>query len=196
ATNEAGSAIDMALRANLVKNGIDPRRDVNIIEVRFPDMKAMLRESKVALIASPSPYDYDRDLLSFAHSMFTQKDGMGPTEMIVRVAPKAFIAAHRAALVDFAEDYLHTLHYLYDPAHRAEAVALIAATTKQNPSLYRDWVFTGKDYYRDPHGLPNLDMLQANIETQKKLGFLKSDIPVKQYADLSIVKDAAKRLKQ
>jgi NitT/TauT family transport system substrate-binding protein len=195
ATNEAGSAIDMSLRVMLAKHGMEDKRDVTIIEVKFPDMKAMLRDGKVALVAAASPFDFDPELRSFARTLFTQKEGMGPTEMIMRVARAPFIAAHRAAMVDFAEDYLRLLHYLYDPAHRAEAVQLVADATKQKPELFQDWVFTGKDYYRDPEGLPNLDELQANIESQRQLGFLKSDLEVKKYADLSVVKDAAKRLK-
>jgi hypothetical protein len=37
-------------------------------------------------------------------------------------------------------------------------------------------------------------VLQANIETQHELGFLKSSFDVKQYADLAPVAEAAKRL--
>ena len=194
ATNEAGSAIDMSVRAMLAKHKMQDKRDVTIIEVRFPDMKAMLRDGKVDLIAAASPFDFDPDLTSFARTLFTQKDGMGPTQMIMRVSRAGFIAEHRAAMVDFMEDYVRALRYLVDPAHRDEAVKLVADLTKQKPELYAGWLFTENDYYRDPNALPNLDILQANIETQRELGFLKSDVDVKQYADLSLVKDAAKRL--
>ena len=43
--------------------------------------------------------------------------------------------------------------------------------------------------------IPNLAALQANIKLQKELGFLKTDIDVKTYSDLSLVEEAAKRLK-
>lgn len=195
ATNEAGSAIDMSLRVMLAKHKMEDKRDVTIIEVPFPNMKSMLLAGKVSLIAAASPFDYDPELTARAHTLFTQKDGMGPTDMIMRVVRAPFIAAHRAALEDFAEDYLHTLHYLYDPANRDETVALVADATKQKPAFYADWMFTAKDYYRDPEARPNLDMLQSNIKTQQQLGFLKSDIDVKHYADLSLVEAAVKRLK-
>jgi sulfonate transport system substrate-binding protein len=194
ATNEAGSAIDMSLRAMLAKHKMQDKRDVTIIEVRFPDMKAMLRDGKVDLVAPASPYDYDPELTAFARTLFTQKDGMGPTQMIMRVVRGQFLTEHRAAMVDFLEDYLRTLRFLYDPAHRGEAVQLVADATKQKPAFYADWVFTKNDYYRDPNGRPNLGVLQANIETQRELGFLKAGFDVKQYADLTLVEEAAKRL--
>ena len=194
ATNEAGSAIDMALRANLAKHDMRDKRDVTILEVPFPQMKATLKEGKVDLVAAASPFDYDPDLRAFAHTLFTQKDGMGPTEMIMRVVRGAYIKEHRAALVDFMEDYLRTLHYVYQPQHRADGIALVADMTKQKPEFYDQWLFTKDDYYRNPNGLPDLAVLQANIDTQRELGFLKSDIDVKKYADLGIVAEAAKRL--
>ncbi len=74
------------------------------------------------------------------------------------------------------------------------AIALVADMTKQKPEFYDQWLFTKDDYYRNPNGLPDLAVLQANIDTQRELGFLKSDIDVKKYADLGIVAEAAKRL--
>jgi NitT/TauT family transport system substrate-binding protein len=194
ASNETGSAIDMALRAELTKHNLKDKRDVTIIEVRFPDQKAMLRQEKVDLITAVAPFGFDPDLLAFARPLFTQKEAVGRTQMIMRVAREGFITEHRAVLVDFMEDYLSVLRYLSDPAHHDEAVQLIAETTKQKPELYAGWVFTKEDYYRDPAGLPDLQALQANVKLQHELGFLHGVPDVKQFADLSITEEAAKRL--
>ena len=43
--------------------------------------------------------------------------------------------------------------------------------------------------------LPDLDALQKNIDMTKDLGFVRGDLDVKKHADLSIVEEAAKRLK-
>jgi NitT/TauT family transport system substrate-binding protein len=154
----------------------------------------MLKEGKVDLITAVLPFGLDPELLSVSSSLFTQEEAMGRSQMIIRVARDGFLQKHRAEMIDFLEDYLHTLRYLSDPAHRQEALEIIAEATKQKPSLYADWVFTNKDYYRDPDGLPNLDALQANVDLQHKLGFLRSPLEVEKYADLSIAKQAAQRL--
>ena len=191
ASNQTGSAVDMALRAMLAKHHLQDKRDLTIIEVRFPDQKAMLKEGKVDLITAVLPFGQDPELLSMSRSLFTQDEAMGRSQMIVRTARDGFLQKHRAEMVDFLEDYLHALHYLSDPAHRQEALEIIAEATKQKPSLYEDWVFTKKDYYRDPNGLPDLEALQANVDLQHKLGFLRSPLEVKNYVDLSLVKQAA-----
>lgn len=194
ATNQRGSAVDVAVRAMLAKHHLQDKRDLTMIEVPFPAQKAMLKEGKVDFITAVAPFGFDPELLTFARTLFTQEEAVGRTQMIVRVARAGFLKQHRAAMVDFMEDYLRTLHYLLDPAHHDEAVALITQATKQKPSLYQNWAFTKQDYYRDPAGLPNLDALQANVDLAHQLGFLRTTLDVKKYADLSIAEDAAKRL--
>jgi sulfonate transport system substrate-binding protein len=193
ATNQTGAAIDMALRAMLAKHHLQDKRDLTIIEVRFPDQKAMLKEGKVDLITSVLPFGRDPELMAISRPLFTQEEAIGRSQMIIRVARDEFLQKHRAVMVDFLEDYLHALHYLTDPAHHQEAVKLVAEVTKQRPSFFEDWIFTDKDYYRDPKAQPDLEALQANVDLQHQLGFLRSPLDVKKYADLSIVTEAAQR---
>src|SRR5665213_398601 len=126
ATNQTGSAVDVAVRAMLSKHGLQDKRDVTMIEV--------------------------------------------------------------------LQDYIGATRFLDDPANRDQAVQLVVDATKQPAELFRDWVFTKQDYYRDPDGLPNLEALQANVDLAQKLGFLRTKLDVGKYTDLSLAKEAAKRL--
>ena len=193
ATNETGSAVDIAMLAMLAEHHI-PKSAVTIIEARFPDQKAMLKEKKVDLIPAVAPFGFDPELRAFARTLFTQQQAVGRTQMIMQVAREGFLKKHRAVMVDFLEDYLNVLRYLTDPAHHDEAVRLVTEATKQKPSFYQGWIFTKRDYYRDPNGLPDLKALQANVDLEKKLGFIKSALQVDKYADLRFVKEAAHRL--
>jgi sulfonate transport system substrate-binding protein len=194
ATNAAGSAVDIALRAMLKKHGLDPRKDVTIVEAGFPNMKAMLAEKKVDLIPGVLPFSMDPALRQSARTLFLQKEAIGRAQMIVWVGRAAFLGKNRAAMVDFMEDTLRVVHFYVDPANHAEAVAIAAKVTKQPPERFDSWLFTEQDYYRDAKMIPDLAALQANIDVQHELGFLKGKVEVKNYVDLSIVKDAAQRL--
>ena len=194
ATNQTGSAVDVAVRAMLTKHGLQDKRDLTMIEVRFPDMKEMLKEGKVDLITAVNPFGFDPELLSFAHPLFNQVEAVGRTQMIVLVARKGFIDKNRDALVDFLQDYIDAIHRFDDPAQRDDTVQLIADVTKQPAGYYKDWVFTKQDYYRDPNGLPNLEALQANVDMAQKLGFLHAKLDVAGYADLSLAREADKRI--
>src|SRR5215475_2284913 len=196
ATNAAGSAVDIAMRAMLRKHGLEDKRDYTTVEATFPTMGAMLTGKKAALIPGVIPFSLNPDLRNATRVLFTQKDAIGETQMIVFVARKSFLDKNRAAVVDMMEDMTRIARWYLDPANHKEAVAIAARFTKQPPERFDPWLFTAKDYYRDPDMKPNLAALQANIATQKQLGFIKSEIDVKKYADLSLIEEAARRLKQ
>jgi NitT/TauT family transport system substrate-binding protein len=195
ATNAAGSAVDIAVRAYLRANGIDDSKDVNVVEAPFPTMKAMLLGKKADLIPGVLPFSTAPDLRAGAIALFRQRDAVGATQMIVWTAREEFLKKNRAAMVDFMADTLRVLRWYLDPANHQEAVDIAAKLTKTSPQLWDAWLFTTKDYYRDPNMLPNLAALQSNMDTQLKLGLIKEKLDVSQYVDLSIVKEAAQRLK-
>src|SRR5215469_14355966 len=56
ATNAAGSAVDIAMRAMLRKHGLEDKRDYTTVEATFPTMGAMLAEKKVDLVPAVLPF--------------------------------------------------------------------------------------------------------------------------------------------
>ena len=194
ATNTTGSAVDIAMRAMLRKHGLEDKRDYTIIEAPFPTMRAMLAEKKVDLVPAVLPFSTDPELRKIGRTLFDTKDAIGISQFSVWVARKGFIDKNRAALTDFMEDSLRIVRWYLDPANHKEAMDICARITKQ-PAERFAWVFTNKDNYRDPNMLPDLAALQRNVDLTRDLGFIKASFDVNKFADLSIVQDAAKRLK-
>jgi sulfonate transport system substrate-binding protein len=193
ATNAMGSAVDIAMRAMLRRASLEANRDYTIVEAPFPAMRAMLAEKKADLVSAVPPFSLDPDLRALANTLFTQKDAFGITQLTMWTARTDFISQNRAALVDFLEDTVRAIRWYVDPKNHDEAVAIVARLNKAPPARL-DWAFTSRDQYRDPNGVPNLNALQNNLNQQKELGFLKEDVDVKKYSDLSMVEEAAKRL--
>jgi NitT/TauT family transport system substrate-binding protein len=196
-TNSAGSAVDMVLRAILRKNGLEPNRDVTILEAGFGNMPPMLKEHKVDLIPGTRLTNGDPAFRAITRPLFTQKDAVGRTQMAELVARQGFLEKNRAAVVDYLEDSLRELRWFSDPANHAAAVKIFSDFTKIPAAQFDPWLFVkGEDYYKDPNGAPDLEALQANVDTMRSLGFTKETLEVKKYADLSLVKEAAARLNQ
>jgi NitT/TauT family transport system substrate-binding protein len=97
-------------------------------------------------------------------------------------------------MVDFMEDTLRIVRWYLDPANQQAAAEIAAKVTKQ-PADRFGWLFTQKDYYRDPNMLPNLEALQRNLDMTTDLGFAQGKVDAAKHIDLSIVKEAAARLK-
>jgi NitT/TauT family transport system substrate-binding protein len=194
ATNAEGSAVDVATKAMLRKVGLEAKRDYTVVETPFPTMRAMLAEKKVDIVPGVLPFSLDPQLRKIATPLFKQSDAIGVTQMIVWGARKSFIDRNRAAMVDFFEDTLRIVHWYTDPKNHEAVMQIAGRLTKQTPERFA-WAFTKQDYYRDPNMVPNIDALQRNVDMTKDLGFLKTKLDVKAYTDLSLVQEAAKRLK-
>lgn len=191
--NVIGTAVDIGGRAVLLNHGLVADRDYSIIEGAFPAIGAMLLAGKADVVSLVPPFLYAPEVQKGAHKLFTMRDGMGSSQMIVLVARASFLREHRAALDDFFEDMVRGIHWMYEPANRAEAIAFSAKIAKIPAAQLEPFFLTNKDSYRDLDGMPDLDALQRNIEAQVKFGFLKESFDVKRYADLSFIQRAARR---
>ena len=193
ATNGIGSGLDIALRYILRQHGLEEKRDYNDVEINFPNMKSALGEHKVDLVSAVLPFMYDPELVKIGRTLFEQGAEIGPAELLMWASRTGYIAKHHAALVDLMEDVLRMQRWYFDPANHAEAVAIVAKITKRPPQML-DWVFTKRDFYRNPNGRPDLAAVAKNLQMEQDLGYLKTTIDVPKYADMSIVDAASKRL--
>ena len=135
-SNAAGSAVDIAMRAMLKKHGLEDKRDYTFIEAPLPAQKAMLLDKKTDLIPSVVPFQHDPELKAKGRVLFTQRDIMGVTQMIVWTARKSFIDKNRAAMVDFMEDTLRVVRWYLDPKNHDEAVKIASKLTKIPPERF------------------------------------------------------------
>lgn len=194
ATVAAGAAVDVAIRAMLRRHGLENKRDYVMVEAPLPTMRAMLADKKADLVPVVPPFAFDPALRGIAQPLFLNRDIGGVTQLLVWCARQSFIEKNRAAMTDFMEDTLRITRWFLDRANHAEVAAIASRLTKQPPERF-DWPFTAKDYYHAPGMKPNLDALQKNVALMKDLGFVKSEIDVKKYSDLSLIEAAAERLK-
>jgi len=194
-----GTGTDIPLRAMLAKHNMQDKRDVTIIEAQIPTMPAMLKDRKVDLIALPLPFTANPEVRATTRTIFTQGDAMGVTQLAMWVARQSFIEKNRAALTDFMEDVLRQERWYLDPANHEAAVKIASELTKSPPDRWDSWLFKkdgqNGDYYHNRDGKLDLDALQTAIDTQVKLGFLKQTLDIRKFTDLSVVEEAAKRLK-
>ena len=107
ATNGAGGAFDVAMRWMLHEHGLDDKRDYSAIETDYANMPAMLLSRKASLIIGAMPWALNPDLQANAHiPSLTAADALGASQMTVQASRAGFVAAHRAAMVDFFEDMM------------------------------------------------------------------------------------------
>jgi hypothetical protein len=85
--------------------------------------------------------------------------------------------------------------WMFDPKTRVDAIKQLSDTTKIPVAEYEEWVYTTNDYYYHPQALTDVQRLQHNVEVLKQAGVIANAINVTPYVDLSLVKEAAARVK-
>src|SRR5579872_4758782 len=154
ATNAIGSASDAAMRIVLHRHGVLDA-DITSVETNFANMPAMIEDGKVDLIALLPQFAPRIEASGKYRALFHINDAFGNMQTVHWAMRADFIAAHRAAVVDFFEDHIRALRWFLDPANRADALAIAADVTKL-PAENLAYCFGQGDWFRSPDAKPEI----------------------------------------
>ncbi len=195
AVNAFGGTIDAAIRAMASRANLMPGRDFQVVEVRFPAMLPALQSKRIDLTVLVTPFNLIALRKGGFKKLFDMADALGATETLSWIGKADFIKKNRAALVDFLEDNMRFRQWLNDPKNKDARAEIIAKVTKRPAKNYKSWAFTNLDNYREPHAMTNVARMQRNVNDLNKLGILEPTLDVAKYVDMSLAKEAARRLK-
>ncbi len=193
--NGFGTGTEMALKIMLQKHGLDPANDAHIVEVPFPAMAAALSEKKVDLAMPPTAFTNNPKFQAVARPLFEMRDAFGPSLLSFLTARTGYIEKHRAVLIDFLEDYVRATRWFEDPKNIDQATAIASKFTHIPEKVFKGWLFSKGDFYRDPDGLVDMKALQSNVNDAARLGVIPKAVQMDKYADFSLVKEAVARIK-
>jgi ABC-type nitrate/sulfonate/bicarbonate transport system substrate-binding protein len=193
AVTAKGTGFHYALLAQLKEAGLRPN-DYTIVEVGRGAMGAALREHRVDLAYESAPFLFSSERKGGVKRLFKPEDVMGIVQAVVMVGSAGFLKRYPAPVTDFLEDYIIGLRWFLDPNNHEEAVRLTAEFTKLPPSMFEDFAFTKKDFYRSPTATPDINALQRNINLMQELGIIKRKLDLQPYVDLTYLDEAKKRL--
>lgn len=181
--NAFGSAVDLDLRVMLKREKLDARRDVEIVEIAFPNMAPALRARRIDCGVLVIPFLAAEAQRRDLRPLFTGGDVFGPSSVIFQVSTNSFLKAHPTAVRAFLADYVDGLHWYYDPANRPKAIELIAGFTKSPKDVLDSYFATGHDYYRDANGCVSAAVIQKPIDAMVGENLISSGVDVARYID-------------
>lgn len=183
--NAFGSAVDLIMRVTLKKHGLDPRKDVQVVEVGFPNIAAAIRERRIDTGPLILPFMATEVARGGLRPLFTGADAFGPHAVIFQVVTNSFLKAHPQAVRGYLDDYVRGLQWFYDPRHRAQAIQITADFTKSPREVLDSYFMTPRDYYRDPSACVSPRLIQVPIDAMHREGFIDRPLDVARYVDLS-----------
>lgn len=190
--NAYGSAVDLDLRVMLKRAKLDARRDLEIVEVAFPNMAPALRSKRIDCGVLVIPFLAAEAPRGDLRALFTGGDAFGPSSVIFQVTTNGFLKAHPDAVRAFLADYVDGLHWYYDPSNRPKALDLVAGFTKSPKEVLDAYFATGRDYYRDPNGCISADLIQKPIDAMVGENLIPARVDVARYLDTAYLPAACR----
>jgi ABC-type nitrate/sulfonate/bicarbonate transport system substrate-binding protein len=185
AINAFGSSVDLALRVKLKKDGIDPRQDLTIVEVAFPNQAAAIREKRVDCGILLQPFMTIETRKGGLRPLFTGGDALGPFSVVFQVATNDFLKKNSAATRSFLADYVRGLQWFYSPGNRQKVIEMTAAFTKSPAELIDSYFVTERDYYRDPNACVGVNTIQTPIDAMYSEGLIDRPVKIAEHLNLS-----------
>jgi sulfonate transport system substrate-binding protein len=185
AVNAFASAVDLALRVVLKKSGLDPRRDVQIVEIAFPNIASAVREKRVDCGVLVIPFLAIEAPKGDLRPVFTGGDAFGPSSVIFQVTTNTFLKDHPDAVRAYLADYVDGLTWYYDKANRAKAIEIVSAFTKSPKEVLDSYFATDNDYYRDPSACLTAVEVQKPLDAMAEEKLIDRSFDASKYINLS-----------
>src|SRR3984957_4690211 len=185
--NAFASAVDLALRVMLKKSGIDPRRDVEIVEIAFPNVASAIREKRIDCGVLVIPFLAVEGPKGDLRPVFTGGDAFGPSSVIFQVTTNAFLKEHPDAVRGFLADYVDGLAWYYARANREQAIQIVSDFTKSPKDVLNSYFATDRDYYRDPSACVSAETIQKPLDAMFEEKLIDRRIDVTKYLNVSLL---------
>jgi sulfonate transport system substrate-binding protein len=192
AINAYGSAVDLALRVRLKKEGIDPRKDAQIVEVGFANIGSAIRDGRVDCGVLILPFMNAEVGKGGLRAVFDGGDAFGQYSPIFQVGTNDFLKRQPGAVRAFLADYVLGLQWFYDPVNRKRAIEITSEFTKSPAAVLESYFMTAKDYYRDPLACVRSALIQTPIDAMFNEGLIDKPVKVIDHMNLSYLPVACK----
>jgi ABC-type nitrate/sulfonate/bicarbonate transport system substrate-binding protein len=182
--NAIGGTVEQGVRIMARKHGLNPDRDLTIVEGRPPFLPAMVRENKVQAATLFQPFFEEAMSKGDLKVLFTVSDIYGgPTDYVFMIFEEKFLKANERAVRDYVEDYLRAVNWALN--NRAEAVQIYAEQWKLPPAVVDSYLLTKKDYLTRRDGRLSAKNIQPIADALASNGFIGRTFDVAKYIDLS-----------
>ena len=182
--NALGSTSEQNVRIMARKSGLDPDKDLTIVEGRPPFLPQMLRDNQAQAVTLFQPFYNQAMAAGGLKTLFRSSDVYGsPTDYVFMMFANSFLNSHAQAVRDYASDYLRAVNWSLD--NRDEAVQIYANEYKLPVDVVNGYLLTKQDYLVRRDGTVSANLIQPAIDALYANKFIAQEYDVSKYIDLS-----------
>ena len=164
----------------LKRGGVDPAKDLKLVEIPFPQVEAQLRAGRIAAGPFAQPFASRAMEKGGIRTLFKLSDLQSPLTDIFEACRKD-VADGKASLVKaYMEDFKAATKWAI--AHPEDAKKVTSEVTKIDYATLDKYLMSDQDFYRDPIGKPDFPSIQKTWDLLTDAGYLKTRMTATDYA--------------
>src|SRR5215468_7312057 len=184
-TNVFGSGILGPMFMLLKRNGLDPEKDIKLVETGFPASEDAIRSGRVDVGVLNQPFAARAESKGGLRKLFSLADQQANIVHILEVCRKEFVDKNP----DLAKNYVRdlTAGMKNTLADRTETLKVVNEVIKVPVEVLDTYLLKSNDFAREPGAAPNFAGIQAMFDTYADTGMIKQKLDVSQFRHPSIV---------
>ena len=153
----------------LKRHGIDPDKDIKLVEVSFSLSEDALRQGRVDSTNMNQPFAARAEAKGGVHKLFALEEAVPNIVHIVEACRKDFVDKNPALVTQYVKDI--TAGFKMALADRDETMKVVSEITKAPIAVLDTYLLKSNDFAREPGGAPNYAAIQAmfDIYTNEKM---------------------------
>src|SRR3954462_12642858 len=168
----------------LQKNGIDPKKDIKLVEVGFAVSEDALRQGRVDAVNMNQPFAARAEAKGGTRKLFSLSEEMPNIVHILEACRADFVDKNPDLIKTYVRDITSGMKKAL--ANREETLKVVSEVLKAPVPVLETYLLKDNDFGRDPGAAPNFPAIQKMLDIYAETGMLPK-LNVAQFRHPSIV---------
>jgi NitT/TauT family transport system substrate-binding protein len=168
----------------LKKNGIDPAKDIKLVEVGFAVSEDALRQGRVDAVNMNQPFAARAEAKGGTRKLFALSEAMPNIVHILEACRAEFVDKNPEAVKAYVRDITAGMKKVL--ANREETLKVVSEQLKAPIPVLETYLLKDNDFGRDPGAAPNFPAMQKMLDIYAETGMLPK-LDVMQFKHPTIV---------
>jgi ABC-type nitrate/sulfonate/bicarbonate transport system substrate-binding protein len=168
----------------LKKNGVDPDKDIKLVETSFSISEDALRQGRVDAVNMNQPFAARAEAKGGTRKLFSLSEEMPNIVHILEACRADFVDKNPETVKAYVRDI--TLGMKKALADRAETLKVVSEQLKAPVPVLDTYLLKDNDFGRDPGAAPNFEAIQKMLDIYAATGMLPK-LDVAQFKHPTIV---------
>ena len=169
----------------LRKAGLDPERDVKLVEVTFPLAEDALRAGRVDAVNMNQPFAARAEAKGGLRKLFSLSEALPNIVHILEACRKDFLARSPDLARLYVKDL--TLAMRTALADREQTIKVVSEIMRVPPPVLDTYLLRDNDFARRPDASPDFPAIQAMLDVYAQTGLVPRRLDAMQFRDPKVV---------